>query len=159
MQNVTETADVGAPARDDQEALDALQFQYLIAHQGNLDVFVTETTMSNGKARDFAGEISKCPVLEDLSISANDRGFLREFAGGLGVCPELKHLDLSKNNIEDNDMDSLWQVIQKCPKLARLTLLDNAVAPEALETRLRQVGHTELKDLDLRCRKSARTGP
>jgi hypothetical protein len=162
MENDTETVDVGAPVSEQQlatEASDTFQFKCLIAHQDYVRVFATKTKMTNRKARDFAGEISKCPVLEDLSISGNDRGFLREFAGGLGVCPELKHLDLSKNNIEDNDMDSLWQVIQKCPKLARLTLLDNAVAPEALETRLRQVGHTELKDLDLGCRKSARTGP
>lgn len=133
MQNVTETADVGAPAREDQEALDALQFQYLIAHQRYLDVFVTETTMSNGKARDFAAEISKCPRLKDLSISGNDREFLPEFAEGLGVCPELISLDLSKNNIEDKDVESLWQVIQKCPKLVLLKLFDNPVGPEAVE--------------------------
>lgn len=159
MQNVTETVDVGAPAREDQQALDTLQFESLIEHRSHLEVFKSEIMMSNRKARDFAAEISKCPVLKDLSISQKDRGFLSEFAEGLGVCPELKYLDLSKNNIEYEDVNSLLRVIQQCPKLVRLTLLDNAVRPEALETRLRQVGHRELKDLDLRCGKSARTEP
>jgi hypothetical protein len=159
MQNVTEAEDVGAPAREDQQALDTFQFDSLIAHRSHLQVFKSETMMSNHKAGDFAAEISKCPVLKDLSISQKDRGFLSEFAEGLGVCPELKYLDLSKNQIEDKDVDSLLRVIQQCPKLVRLTLLDNAVRPEALETHLRQVGHTELKHLDLRYGKSARTEP
>lgn len=133
MQNVTEAADVGAPAREDQQALDTLQFESLIEHRSHLTFFASEIKMSNRKARDFAAEISKCPVLEDLSISQKDLGFLSEFAEGLGVCPELKYLDLSKNNIEDKDVNSLLRVIQQCPKLDRLTLLDNAVGPEGLK--------------------------
>lgn len=137
MQNVTEMADVGASASEQQltrEASDAWQITSVIAHQGYVTEFATETKMTNGKAGYFAGEISKCPGLKNLSISGNDPGFLREFAEGLGVCPELEFLDLSKNNIGVSDIHSLLRVIQQCPNLARLTLLDNPVGPEAFET-------------------------
>jgi Leucine-rich repeat (LRR) protein len=134
MQHVTETADAEAPPSEKQQALDDWHVDAAKKFKDNLSEFETTSKISNRSAERFAHVISKCPKLKKLSISGNDSEFLRRFASGLGKCPELERLDLSKNNFKDPDVDSLWQVIEQCPKLVSLTLLDNAIGPEAFET-------------------------
>lgn len=144
MQHGTEPADAGAFAREQQvatQASDAWQLKLVMLLQRNVSRFETTTKISNDSAKSFARAISQCLGLMELVISGNDPGFLKGFAEGLGTCPTLEHLDLSSNNIQDTEIDSLLQVIQQCPKLVRLTLLDNAVGSEGQEKLREYLNH------------------
>ena len=136
MEHVTETADAGASAGEQPgttDEKDSWHLQTLEEFRTNIFKFETESKISKDCAALVAGAISRCPKLTEVKICGNDGGFMQSFASGLGECQKLERLDLSANNIGDADIDSLLLVIENCPKLVSLTLLDNQLGSGGLE--------------------------
>lgn len=136
MQHVTETADAGAPTGEQPDTTDEKDRWHLNTLQKfrfNIYKFETESNISNDCAALVAGAISRCSKLTEVKICGNDTEFMQSFASGLDKCLHLERLDLSSNNIGDEDIDSLLKVIERCPNLVSLTLLNNKVGPDGEE--------------------------